>query len=625
MAIMSNAKKIAWLGVLCLETALWAAAFPKPACAEEAKPREKTTYADHVRPIFREHCVACHNQAKAQNDLALDSYEKLMAGGASGKVIEPGNPDNSYLWGLVIHKEEPHMPPKQDKLPEAKLAVIRRWIEGGALKDSGSKAAATGKPGLDLAVSGGAKRPAGPPILPQGLSRQPVVYTPRAAATTTVASSPWAPLVAVAGQQQIVLYHSDTAELLGILPFPEGIPQALRFSRSGSLLLAGGGRHAARGLAVVYDVKTGRRMFDVGDELDTVLAADINDTHTKIALGGPQRVVRVFSTKDGTLVYEVRKHNDWIYAAQFSPDGVLLATADRGGGLMIWEAETGRDYLSLDGHKEAVTGVSWRDDSNLLASASEDGTIRLWEMQNGRQLKSINAHPGGAASVEFTHDGRLVSAGRDKLVKVWDANGNLVRAFPPFSEPALRATFTHDGARVVAGDWSGETRMWNTADGALVASLPANPPTLEMAFKAAQEKADAARAELAQADAVLGQRKAALGQAVGQAAQKADEAKAAAAAAEAAKKTAQAAKENKEALQKAAEATETTARHAADQATAAKAAADKLAAETAEIEKHRNAKAAIADAAAKAAIDARTAAERAAAEKAAFEKGQKKT
>ena len=101
----------------------------------------------------------------------------------------------------------------------------------------------------------------------------------------------------------------------------------------------------------MYDVKTGKRVFEVGDELDVVLAADINEDHTRIALGGPGRVVRIYSTADGSLVHEIRKHTEWIYALEFSPDGVLLATADRNGGMFVWEAETAREYQNLAGHK----------------------------------------------------------------------------------------------------------------------------------------------------------------------------------------------------------------------------------------------------------------------------------
>ena len=81
------------------------------ALALSADPAQKVTYTDHVRAIFREHCFSCHNQNKARNDLALDSYERIMKGGASGEAIKPGDPDESYLYRLVTHKDEPNMPP----------------------------------------------------------------------------------------------------------------------------------------------------------------------------------------------------------------------------------------------------------------------------------------------------------------------------------------------------------------------------------------------------------------------------------------------------------------------------------------------------------------------------------
>src|SRR5487761_1528410 len=478
---------------------------PAPAFADEAKPANpaaaKITYAEHVQPIFREHCYTCHGPEAQKSDRAVDSVGALMKGGASGEVIEPGDPDASRLWALVSHTETPEMPPQQPKLADAKLAIIKQWIAGGALENSGSTAKVKKKPSVDLQVTAGSGKPTGPAAMPEAgkVVRQPAVYTPRAAAITAIASSPWAPLVAIAGQKQITLYNSDTAGLLAVLPFPEGVAQVLKFSRTGALLLAGGGRGGKQGLAAVYDVKTGERVFTVGDELDTVLAADINNDHTLIALGGPRRVVRVYSATGGELLYEIKKHTDWITAVEFSPDGVLLATGDRSGGLFVWEADTGREYQNLAGNTGAISDVSWRDDSNVLANGSEDGTIRLWEMQNGSQIKNWGAHGGGTASVEFTHDGRIASAGRDKQAKVWDGNGAQQRAFDAFADLAMEVAFTHDGARVAAGDWSCEVRMWNAADGKLIANLPANPPTLEMVAAATAQQASAAVAVAQQA------------------------------------------------------------------------------------------------------------------------------
>ncbi len=475
--------------------------------ADDAKPAKpaapKVTYDEHIRPILREHCFSCHNQNGAKGGLSLDSYGAAMEGGSGGEVVFGGDLDSSRLWALVSHDDEPFMPPKQEILPAEKLKLIKSWIEGGVLENSGSKAKVRKQVSFALSASAAGGKPAGPAAMPEGVWRQPVVYTPRAAAISAIASSPWAPLAAIAGQKQISLYNTDTHQLLGVLPFPEGIPHILHFSQSGQILLAGGGRGGQAGSVVLYDVRSGKRLSKIGDDLDAVLAADINNTHTLVAMGGPNRLVKIYSTETGELLHTIKKHTDWVYSIKFSPDGVLLATSDRAGGVFVWEADTAREYLNLKGHKGAVYDLSWRADSNVLASASEDATIRLWEMEKGRQLRSWGAHGGGALSVEFTHDGRLCSTGRDRTTKIWDGNGKAIRSLPAFSEYGLEVTFSHDGKQVIAGDWSGEVRAWNAADGKQLALLPANPPTLQMAFDQASKQAAASQAALVQPTAAL--------------------------------------------------------------------------------------------------------------------------
>jgi mono/diheme cytochrome c family protein len=173
--------------------------------ADDTKPADplaaKVTYAEHVQPIFREHCYTCHGPEAQKSDLALDNFAALMRGGASGEVIEAGDPDASRLWALVSHSESPEMPPQQPKLADAKLAIIKQWITGGALENSGSTVKIKKKPSMDLQVSAGSGKPTGPVAMPEAgkVLRQPVVYTARASAVTAIASSPWAPLIAIAG------------------------------------------------------------------------------------------------------------------------------------------------------------------------------------------------------------------------------------------------------------------------------------------------------------------------------------------------------------------------------------------------------------------------------------------
>jgi len=466
-----------------------------PAFAQDAAV-EKITYNDHILPLFKQRCGSCHNANDRKGGLTLDNFAGTMQGGSSGAVVEGGDSSSSYLWSLVTHESEPKMPPNADKIPEAELTLIQKWIDGGLLESSGSSARMKKKSNLaKIEVSG--ERPADI-AMPVGYLGDPMIQSPTRNAVTALTCSPWAPLAAISGHRQITLYHTQTFEVLGVLPFPEGQPQVLKFSRDGSMLMAGGGRGGASGKVIVYDVKTGERKAEVGDEYDSVLAADISADLTMIALGGPKRMLRVYSTETGELLFENKKHNDWITAIEFSPDGVLIASGDRSNGLLVWESSTGKEFYNLLGHTGMITDVSWRPDSNVVASSSEDNTIRLWEMNNGTEVKKWTAN-GGCLAVDYIRDGRLVSNGRDQVVRLWNGDGGQLREFPGQTDLGMEVAFDAESERVLAGDWTGMVRVWNAADGVLLNEFNTNPPTIDASIAAVEQAFGGASTELTQA------------------------------------------------------------------------------------------------------------------------------
>lgn len=467
------------------------------------KPQEKKiTYDEHILPIFREKCGSCHNANDKKGDLVLDNYSAAMQGGASGEVINTnGEPANSQLYLVMTHESEPIMPPGQPRLPDAQLELVRKWIEQGALQNSGSKAKIKKKSVVTASAASSMKRPDGPAPMPEvALPIEPVVVTSRANAVTALAANPWAPLLAVSGYKQILLYHAQTLDLVGVLPFPEGQPHILKFSRNGSVLLAGGGRGGQSGLVVLFDIKTGRRLAQVGAEYDTVLAADLSPDMSLVALGGPKKMLRVYEVATGELLYESKKHTDWVTAIEFSPDGVLLASGDRSNGLVVWEAYTGREFYFLTGHTGSINDVSWSPDSNTLASGSEDGTIRLWEMQNGGQIKNFNAHGGGVQALDFTLDVRIVSTGRDRVTKLFDANGNKQRDFPATQDVGMEVCYSGETDRVYAGDMAGRVYAWNAKDGAVIGQCVTNPASVTAQLAATQTELTGSQQKVAAAN-----------------------------------------------------------------------------------------------------------------------------
>jgi WD40 repeat protein/DNA repair exonuclease SbcCD ATPase subunit len=450
---------------------------------------EKITYEDHIKPLLENKCFSCHNPDKKKGDLDLTSFAGLMTGGGGGAVVDPGNGAASRMVTTTRKLEEPFMPPEGSAVPAKDIELIEKWINGGVLETKSSLAKKSTKPKIELNVAAGTGKPAGPIARPQDVLLEPVIVTPRTTAVTAVAASPWTSLVAFASPKQILLYDTDKQDLVGIFPYTEGYACSLRFSRSGSLLVMGGGRGGKFGHVVVWDVKTGRRVTEVGKEMDCVMSADITPDHGKIALGTTTKKVKVLDTATGEELYTIGKHTEWVLDTVFSPDGVLLATADRNGNVDVWEAANGGEFYQLGAHKAPVTDLAWRSDSNVLASCSEDGTIILWEMGEGKQIKTWTAHGPGVESVSFTPDGKLLSCGRDGQVKLWDVNGKKLAESPGQGDVVTKVVALADSKSCVSANWRGEVKVLSLENKfAELGALTSNPSQIAQRIVDAEHK-----------------------------------------------------------------------------------------------------------------------------------------
>ena len=457
---------------------------------------DKITYDDHIFPIFESKCLNCHNPDKKKGDLDLSTYTGTMAGSSGGKIALSGDGGTSKLFTVAVHTEEPVMPPEGDKIAKKDAELIRTWIDGGLLENKGSKAKKRPKPAFTLGSIPTGKRPEGPPPMPQDLLLEPVVTPTRSTVVADMDASPWAPLIAITGQRQILLYHSDTFELIGVLPFPKGNPETISFHPSGKYLIAGGGIGGKSGTTVTWDITNGREMMTMGNEFDSVLAADLRADLGGIALGGPSRLIKLWDTQEGEQIKSIKKHTDWVTALAYSPDGVLLATGGRGSGVQIWEAASGNEFHSLRGHQKAIVDIKWRADSNLVATASEDGTIRFWDMNQGKEVKRGTASGGGILALDYARNGKLISSTRDGRVQLWKADLTLEKQSQPFPEMITEVAFSHDGARYFTADWNGKIEAWNTLDFKKIGELSTTPPSVENRIISVSQEMDAIEADI---------------------------------------------------------------------------------------------------------------------------------
>ena len=87
-----------------------------------------------VLPVFTQYCFGCHSRISPQLGLDLRTAASTLRGSQNGPVIVKGSPEQSLLFEKVSKREMPP-PAYNQKVPEAQIEIIRKWIADGALFD----------------------------------------------------------------------------------------------------------------------------------------------------------------------------------------------------------------------------------------------------------------------------------------------------------------------------------------------------------------------------------------------------------------------------------------------------------------------------------------------------------
>jgi len=131
-----------------------------------------------------------------------------------------------------------------------------------------------------------------------------------------------------------------------------------------------------------------------------------------------------------TLRGTLSGHNGWITSIATTaenPDLILSSSRDKS--IIVWtltreEGEYGYPKRALRGHNHFVSDVVISSDGQFALSGSWDATLRLWDINNGRCTRRFVGHTKDILSVAFSADNRqIVSGSRDKSVKLWNTLG----------------------------------------------------------------------------------------------------------------------------------------------------------------------------------------------------------
>lgn len=119
--------KSCWIAVFLL----CGAALPGRAAEPASGEGEIEFFERKIRPLFVQHCYACHGRGQHKGGLSLDSRQALLAGGDSGTAVALGKPEQSLLVEAIGYGGDVQMPPA-GKLADEEIAALKQWIALGA-------------------------------------------------------------------------------------------------------------------------------------------------------------------------------------------------------------------------------------------------------------------------------------------------------------------------------------------------------------------------------------------------------------------------------------------------------------------------------------------------------------
>lgn len=138
----------------------------------------------------------------------------------------------------------------------------------------------------------------------------------------------------------------------------------------------------------------------------------------------------------------------------------------------------------LADHTAGINQVQFSADGKLMASASGDRTVKLWSAE-GRLLKTLEGHTDIVSGVSISPDGETIaSASKDTTVRLWHRDGRLLRTLtgPEGHQKWVNSVaFSSDGSLLASASDDQTVKLWSPT-GELLATLRHRSRVIDVSF-----------------------------------------------------------------------------------------------------------------------------------------------
>lgn len=246
------------------------------------------------------------------------------------------------------------------------------------------------------------------------------------------------------------------------LPGDKSPSQAAAVSRDGTRL-AVGGTAGDKPAIFIRDLQSGNVIATLTGHEGPVTALAFNKDGTRLISGSGDKTARVWNTADAQFpqLTVLPDHPGVVQAVALSDDGATAFTSGSENDVRQWNVADASLTRNITGHGNQVTSLLFA--GPYVISSSSDGTVRWWNPADGAAVRSVN-HGAAVTSIAMSHDAtRLLSGGADQNGKLWNAaDGQLIATLAGSPAAVTDVAIAANGERLACRSSDG-IRIWDAA------------------------------------------------------------------------------------------------------------------------------------------------------------------
>jgi WD40 repeat protein len=219
-----------------------------------------------------------------------------------------------------------------------------------------------------------------------------------------------------------------------------------------------------------------RQLFFLTGHTGGLNSASFSPDGTRIVTASNDKTARLWNATSGNLIAVMSGHTNWVLHAVFSPDGTRIVTASADNTARLWNGTAGTPLATLSGHTNLVLNAKFSPDGTRILTVAGDKTARLWDGKTGALVATLLGHTGAVTHGAFSPDGsRILTIGGppDISARTWDGKTGapLLTVSGSPGSGFVDAEFSPDGTQFITASSDRTAKIFNTATGALVATL----------------------------------------------------------------------------------------------------------------------------------------------------------